>query len=319
MGAAIVVENLTRRFGKKVAIDALSFSIAPGEIVGFLGPNGAGKTTTLRILAGLIDATSGTAFLGNFSISRRGHCPSRLFAYMAENNPLPDRLTVWEYLQLRAQLKNVPDVRREVTQILQACDLLYRARRCVIGKLSRGHRQRVGLADALLGRPQILLLDEPTMGLDPRQARDLRQLLRRLPDAPTIFFSSHVLGEVEAFCPRVLILSGGKLIADGFPEALRHRMLPRSPQRWHGHSRRLVQDGGSLEKQLRTLPGILEVDLRRDLEEFHYTVSIGEGGGLAAALCLFGSSSEERLLSWERESSPLEDVFLAATEEGNTP
>jgi ABC-2 type transport system ATP-binding protein len=233
---------------------------------------------------------------------------------MAERNPLPVNLSVSEYLYLRARLKNVSDTRREVGRVLHACDLFRRARHRLIGALSGGFRQRVGLADALLGRPQILLLDEPMAGLDPCQVRDLRHLLLNLPDSPTILFSSHILGEVEAFCSRIIILNRGRLIADGTLPDLRRSFIGRTVQRWHGRTRLGSSTDNTLEENLLRIPGVTAVSAKRDGDETSYHISLDENvDSMSLVLGLF-SSSEEQLFLWERESSVLESVFLAATE-----
>ncbi|MDR2667783.1 MAG: ABC transporter ATP-binding protein, partial [Puniceicoccales bacterium] len=229
MERVLIVEKLTRFFGRSMAVEDLSFSVNCGEIVGFLGPNGAGKTTTFRILAGLIDGTSGFASICGIPVARRDRRIFGLFSLMAENNPLPPQPTPFEYLMWRAKLKGVGDGRREVVRVLQACDLLHCAKRCQIRNLSRGFSQRIALADALLGRPRLLLLDEPTAGLDPIQALEVRRMLSTLNDGPTIIFSSHILSEVEAFCQRVLILNRGHLIADGSIQNLQKEFQNHGP------------------------------------------------------------------------------------------
>jgi len=224
---ALEARGLTRRYGRLTAIDSVSFAVAPGEIVGFLGPNGAGKSTTLRILAGRLLATEGSAFVGGISVAAEPAAARRRLAHMPESNPLPDDTRVREYLELRARLKGVEEdqVGLRVDQVLHDCDLGERAG-SLIGHLSKGYRQRVGIADALVAEPEVVLLDEPTIGLDPHQVLGIRELLRRLRGKLAVLISSHILSEVEQVCDRVVIIHRGRLVAQGRLDDLRRELLP---------------------------------------------------------------------------------------------
>jgi ABC-2 type transport system ATP-binding protein len=220
----IQVENVSRRFGPTVALDGVSFRVGGGEIVGFLGPNGAGKTTTLRIAAGYLAPDAGRVLIDGIDVTAEPTRAQRRIGYLPENAPLPHDLRVADYLRFRARLKDVP--RREVGARVEAAmarvAITAMAGR-LIATLSRGYRQRVGLADALVGRPPALLLDEPTAGLDPGQIRETRDLLRELAREHTVLLSSHILPEVEAVATRVVILVRGRVVAEGAPDALRAR------------------------------------------------------------------------------------------------
>jgi ABC-2 type transport system ATP-binding protein len=213
---AIEVEGLTRRYGPTLAVDDISFSIEPGEIVGFLGPNGAGKTTTLRILTCFLPASSGTARVAGFDVFRESIQVRRRIGYLPENVPLYKEMRVREYLDYRAALKRVPRARREesVDEALRLVRIEDHADR-IIGHLSKGYRQRVGLADTLVHDPEVLILDEPTVGLDPNQVREVRDLVRALSEKRTVLFSTHVIPWVEAVCERVVVINEGKIVADG--------------------------------------------------------------------------------------------------------
>ena len=211
----IEVENLTKRFGDLVAVDDVSFGVERGEVVGFLGPNGAGKTTTMRILTSFIPASSGKARVAGFdpfwdSLKARLHV-----GYLPESVPLYGEMRVSEYLFHRARIKRVPAClrKRRVAEVLDCCGIRHVARR-IIGQLSRGYRQRVGLADSLVNDPPILILDEPTVGLDPNQVRVVREMIRELGERRTVLLSTHILSEVEMICPRVIIISDGRIVAD---------------------------------------------------------------------------------------------------------
>ncbi len=221
MAAYVEVRNLCKQYGSKVAVRALNFEIKPGEIVGFLGPNGAGKSTTLRILCGLLPATSGCVYIDHQPLTTHGQQFKQFVGYMPERNPLPEDLRVEEFLRFRAQLKRVPKVTQAVGYVMERCDLARTASRKMIRSLSKGFRQRVGIADALLGNPQLIILDEPTIGLDPHQILGIRDLLKNLKGEATVIFSSHILPEVEAACSQLLIIHQGELVANGTPNDLR--------------------------------------------------------------------------------------------------
>jgi ABC-2 type transport system ATP-binding protein len=227
MSAELIIDvsRLTRRFGRVTAVDELSFTVGHREIVGFLGPNGAGKSTTLRILAGFLPATSGSARVAGFDVFRDSTEVRRRIGYMPENNPLPPEMRVREYLKFRARLKGLHGnlCRERVDLVQDQCGLRDVGRR-IIGTLSKGYRQRVGLADALVHDPPLLILDEPTIGLDPNQIRSLRQLIKDLGQRRSVLLSSHILPEVEMTCTRVLIMHRGRVRAAGTTSDLQNAM-----------------------------------------------------------------------------------------------
>ena len=212
----IDVQHLTKRYGQHMALDGVSFSVNAGEVVGFLGPNGAGKSTTMRILTTFMAATSGTARVGGDCVFEQPDRVRERIGYMPENNPLPLDLRVAEYLGFRAELKQL--AKREavgrVSEVMEQCGIADVAKR-FISQLSRGYRQRVGMADALLAKPELIVLDEPTSGLDPNQVRSVRRLIRELAGEHTVLISSHILSEIEMTCDRVVILHEGRLLASG--------------------------------------------------------------------------------------------------------
>jgi len=217
----IAVKNLTRRFGRVSALGGLDFTVGRGEIVGLLGPNGAGKTTTLRILSCYLPASGGEAYIGGADVFEQSMEVRRKVGYLPENVPLYTEMRVREYLRFRGALKGVRGkrLRSRIDSVLQQCDLTAEAR-TVIGRLSKGFRQRVGLADCLLHEPECLILDEPTIGLDPNQIRHVRELIRSLAPAHTVLISTHILSEAEVMCSRILILDRGRIAASDTPEAL---------------------------------------------------------------------------------------------------
>ena len=217
----IEVHQLTKRFARHEAVRGISFSVDKGEIVGFLGPNGAGKTTTLRMLTGYLPPTSGSASIAGFDIFRQSIEARRKIGYMPENVPLYEDMRVKEYLKFRAQLKGLAGSEnpRRVGEVIDTCGLAG-VRRKMIKTLSKGYRQRVGLADALVHDPELLILDEPTNGLDPNQIRQIRELIKQLADTHTVLVSTHILSEVEMTCGRVIIIDGGKIKAADTPANL---------------------------------------------------------------------------------------------------
>lgn len=213
--AMIEVEDLTKKYRERVAIDALNFSVAEGAIVGFLGPNGAGKSTTMKILTGFMPATAGKARVAGYDVFEQPLEAKRRIGYLPETPPLYPELTVRGYLKFVAELKGVPGnkVRAEIDRVAQGTGIVPELDR-LTGTLSKGYRQRVGIAQAMLGDPALLILDEPTEGLDPRQRREVLELIKSLAGKHTVVLSTHILAEVKAICERVLIIHRGKIVAD---------------------------------------------------------------------------------------------------------
>jgi ABC-2 type transport system ATP-binding protein len=247
----IEAHELTKDYGSVVAVRDVSFSVGAGEVVGFLGPNGAGKTTTLRILSGFLGATSGSVTIGGFDVARESLAARSQLGYMPEAAPLYPELRVREYLAFRAALKRVArrERRAAVGRALEQAAVTDVAD-TPIGQLSKGYRQRVALADALVANPPLLILDEPTAGLDPNQIIDVRKLIRELGKSHTILLSTHILPEVEAVCDRALVIARGRLVAEGTLAELKARQKSRqSVIGAHG-------DGARLEAVLREVPGV---------------------------------------------------------------
>jgi ABC-2 type transport system ATP-binding protein len=218
----IEVEHLSRSYGAHLAVDDVSFQVSQGEVVGFLGPNGAGKSTTLRILAGFLGATSGRVRIAGHDIAEEPARARAALGYMPEMSPLYPEMRVTEYLAFRAELKLVPRrARREAVLRAMRDARVDDVAEVLIGQLSKGYRQRVGLADALVGDPPLLILDEPTAGLDPNQIREVRALVRGLGRERTVLLSTHILPEVEATCTRALVIARGRLVAAGSIDEIR--------------------------------------------------------------------------------------------------
>lgn len=226
----IEVSGLTKRFLGRVAINNISFSVPRGEVVGLLGPNGAGKSTTMRILACYYPATSGYARVAGFDVSSQPYEVKRRIGYMPENNPLHKDMRVREYLKFRARLKGLgwKESRKRVDLMISQCGLEDVSNR-IIGQLSKGYQQRVGLADALVHNPEVMILDEPTIGLDPNQVRSVRNLIKSLAGKHTVLISTHNLAEVEMTCNRVIILNEGKVLAADKTENLQ-KLITTGPQ-----------------------------------------------------------------------------------------
>jgi len=221
----IEVTNLTKRYAGHTAVDDISFTVARGEIVGLLGPNGAGKSTTMRILSCFQPATSGTVRVAGFDVFHDSLEVRRRIGFMPENNPLHPEMRVREYLKFRARLKGlgIRRSRERVATVMEQCGLNDVAKK-IIGQLSKGYKQRVGLADALVHEPELIILDEPTIGLDPHQIRSVRALIKGLAEKHTVLISTHILPEVEMTCSRVLIMYEGRILAADTTENLQHAM-----------------------------------------------------------------------------------------------
>ncbi len=218
----ISVQNLTKEYGPQKAVDGISFQVKSGEVLGFLGPNGAGKTTTMKIITCYMAPSNGDVTIGNYSISTDQHKIKQHIGYLPENNPLYLDMPIMEYLQFSAAIQGVvkSKISDRVKEMVRVCGL-DKEKHKMIRELSKGYRQRVGLAQAMIHDPAILVLDEPTTGLDPNQIVEIRELIRQLGREKTVLLSTHILPEVEATCDRILIINDGQIVADGAPEELR--------------------------------------------------------------------------------------------------
>jgi len=306
----IEVSNLSKRFGRHLAVRDISFSVAKGEIVGFLGPNGAGKTTTLRMLTGFLPPSSGSATVAGFDIFRQSMEARKHIGYMPENVPLYDDMRVHEYLTFRARLKGLStsDTRRQVLHVIDICGL-ESVRRKMIKTLSKGFRQRVGLADALVHDPDLLILDEPTNGLDPIQIRQIRQLIKRLAKNHTVLISTHILSEVEMIADRVIIVDNGQVKASGTPQVLASEM--RTASRVQSEIQAPVE---LAVKYLSALASVKKVS-SEELEDgwIRFTLWSDSGTDTRQAVNTTAAENQWPLRSLFRHQAKLEDVFVELT------
>ncbi|MDQ8202712.1 ABC transporter ATP-binding protein [Pelagicoccus sp. SDUM812003] len=310
----IEVEKLHKRFGKVDAVNGISFEVGKGQIVGFLGPNGAGKSTTMRILTGYTRASSGSARICGIPVASHPHEIKRRIGYMPENNPLPHELRVREYLKWRAKMKEIPfsKRRRAVDAALERCDLA-RAQDRIIGKLSKGFRQRVGIADAILADPEVIIMDEPTIGLDPHQVILIRDLIAKLRGRMTVIISSHILPEIEMTCDQIIIINGGKIVGQGTPEELRTTFIDST-----SYEIELNGELSELEKALEDLEAPdLAIDTTKAADANGFaTIDLRIKGNCDYGEELFRCLSHHdslRIRSLRKRAAPLENVFLAAT------
>ncbi len=309
---AISVEHLVKTFAGVIAVNDINFTVSRGEIIGLLGPNGAGKSTTMRILTGYLPATSGNVSICGFPITTRSEESKRRIGYMPENNPLPEEMRVGEYLYYRGRLKEVS--RRKlgprIDEVLELCDLK-RVRHKIIGKLSKGYRQRVGIAEAILAEPPVIIMDEPTIGLDPHQILIVRDLIASLRGRMTVIISSHILPEIEMTCDRVLIINQGRVVAEGTPAALRREIFGRSTYELElaGDASRLASVLASFEPPVRvTAEGEAAADGFRTV-----TLTSDRDDELGEVLLRALLAQDLRVRALSRAHPTLEDVFLAAT------
>ncbi len=310
--ATIEVEHLVKTYGGVAAVNDVSFTVRRGEIVGLLGPNGAGKSTTMRILTGFLPATSGIVRICGIPVASRPDEAKRHIGYMPENNPLPEDMRINEYLHYRGRLKEIrrERLRTRLDEVLERCDL-QRIRHRIIGKLSKGMRQRVGIAEAILSDPEVIIMDEPTIGLDPHQILIVRDLIGGLRGRMSVIISSHILPEVEATCDRVLIINGGRFVAQGTPAELRHAVLGRSH-----YSLEIAGDPAALPALLAGVEASLEVESTSGPDEAGFraiTLITPQEADLGERLLQALAANAYRVRALSRVQPTLEDVFLAAT------
>jgi ABC-2 type transport system ATP-binding protein len=305
----IRVSKLSKDYGTRRAINELDFSIEKGEIVAFLGPNGAGKTTTMRILSGYMPPTSGSVSIGGFDLMEHSMEVRRIIGYMPETIPLYTDMTIFEYLSFMGQLRNVKDLDDRVEEVLEMVHLENRADG-YIGNLSKGMRQRVGLAQAILHKPEVLILDEPTIGLDPVQIIEVRNLIRDIGKEHTIILSTHILSEAQQVCNRVLIINKGKLVAEDTTEGLRSRVT--------GSQRVTLRVRGDVAPVIpivESIPGVIRVKGIDD-ESLEFESTPGQDLRPLVARAVSGNFE---LLDLHQSSMSLEEIFLQLTRDDVTP
>ena len=306
----IEVSHLSKQYGSHPAIENLSFTVEDGQIYGLLGPNGAGKSTIMNILTSYLAPTSGEVKVAGYGLPEEAQQAKACVGYLPEQPPLYPEMTVQEYLMFAAELKGVKKVQRK-EQVLKAArrpgleSVLPR----LIRSLSKGYRQRVGIAQALLGSPKLIILDEPTVGLDPAQVIEIRKLIQELGRAHTVILSSHILSEVQAVCSRVLILSKGKLVAEGTPEELGEKLNPGSCLR-----ATVLGDRKTILEAVQAVPGICKVQVESEADgEVTFTAESEDATDRRAAVSKALAKAGCTVLALAAENKSLEEIFLALT------
>ena len=304
----IQVENVTKKYGQRLAVDSLTFGVSRGEILGFLGPNGAGKSTMMNIITGYLSATEGTVTVDGHDILEEPAEAKRRIGYMPELPPLYLEMTVQDYLSFVSDIKGVPRSRRRegmdrAMELLRIADVRPR----LIKNLSKGYRQRVGIAQALIGSPDVLILDEPTIGLDPQQIIETRTLIRDLGREHTIILSSHILPEVQAVCDRVLIINRGRIVASGTPEGLSRGMA--------GEGRLMLRVAGTEEEARAVLAEVAHVASvqpagAREPGTVDVVVTAETGFDIRAGVFTAFARANRPLLGLKTMDFTLEDIFL---------
>ncbi|HEY9077086.1 MAG TPA: ABC transporter ATP-binding protein [Anaerolineaceae bacterium] len=305
----IRVTGLTKDYGARRAINDLNFNIEKGEVVGFLGPNGAGKTTTMRILTGYMPPSYGKVEIGGYDVIDNSLEVRKLVGYLPETVPLYPDLSIREYLRYMAKLRNVKKVDEKVNEVLAQVEMVSRAD-SLISNLSKGMRQRVGLAQALIHEPQVLILDEPTIGLDPAQIVSIRSLIQQLGEDRTVLLSTHILPEAQQVCDRVLIINKGKIVAEDTTERLQARLT--------GSQRIIVQVRGEISdivNELHTIPGILQITQQAP-NTCEIETSPGEEVRPEVARRIVSAGMD--LLQLEPVTLSLEEIFLQLTRDETT-
>ena len=312
----IEVRNLVKKYGNHLAVDHLDFKLESGKVYGFLGPNGAGKSTTMNIMTGYLGATEGQVIIGGRDILKEPEAAKKQIGYLPEQPPLYMEMTVREYLEFAADLKKIP--RREREEAVEEVERLVKVKAVeerLIKNLSKGYRQRVGLAQAVLGFPDIIILDEPTVGLDPKQIIEIRELIRRLSKEHTVILSSHILAEIREVCDYILIISRGKLVASDTPENL-EKMLGESDT----VEIETETEPAVIEGALKNVPGIERVVVMEKTDGI-IRAQIHEKKGEDVRARIFSAFAGRglTLLTLRRLSVSLEDVFMELTQKETVP
>ena len=305
----IRVEELTKDYGSRRALHGLTFEARQGEVVGFLGPNGAGKTTTMRILTSYMPPTSGEAIVAGYDVVSESLEVRKRVGYLPETVPLYTDMVVFDYLKFMADLRHLPDAEERVGETLEMVGLVDRANG-TIGNLSKGMRQRIGLAQALLHRPEVLILDEPTIGLDPGQVVEIRHLIREIGKERTVLLSTHILSEAQQICDRVLIINKGSIVAEDTPENLQSRLV--------GSQRvvlRVRGDADGLDETIGKVKGVRSAEPKPD-ETVEFEYSSGQDVRPQVAKAVVQAGYE--LIEMRPVGMSLEEIFLELTSGSNT-
>ena len=306
----IIVDGITKKYGRQNAVEKLSFQVKTGEILGFLGPNGAGKTTTMKAITGYLETNEGDIEVGGISVNQNPEEVKKFIGYLPEHNPLYQDMPVIDYLGFIARLQGVEKNRIEnrVTEMIQVCGLKSEKHK-KIRELSKGYKQRVGLAQALIHDPEVLILDEPTTGLDPNQIVEIRELIRKIGHEKTVILSSHILAEVEATCDRILIINNGKIVANGTAEELRRQA--------QGNEILKVELGNATRNEafiaLKSLPSVELVDFT-DNEGTVFEVQSKKGQNSAKAIFDLCVKKGWFLAQLTPIETKLEDIFREVTQ-----
>ncbi len=302
---SIKVEHISKTYGTQKAVDDISFEVMPGEVVGFLGPNGAGKSTTLKMITGYLPKDTGNIFVSGIPVEGEAIPTKKKIGYLAESNPLYHEMYVREYLQFIGELHRVRNVKSRVDEVVGMTGLSAEMHK-EIGQLSKGYKQRVGLAAALIHDPEVLILDEPTTGLDPNQIIEIREVIRSLGKKKTILFSSHILQEVESLCDRVIVINKGKIVADDRIEKLRDAGA--------ASSLRVQLKEKATKNIFENIPGLLNIE---QVDEHNWVFQTSDAEKLSKELIGFTLQHSLNIVSLQTQTRSLEDIFRNLTGETN--
>jgi len=307
---SVSVSNLTKKYQSQRAVDNISFEVKTGEVLGFLGPNGAGKTTTMKIITGYMAPSDGIVKVNGISVLEDPENVKPLIGYLPESNPLYQEMPVLEYLEFIAELQNVPknNIQNRIAEMVKVCGLNVEKHK-KIGELSKGYKQRVGLAQALIHDPEILILDEPTTGLDPNQIVEIRNLIREIGKEKTVILSTHILPEVEATCDRILIINDGKIVADGTSESLRKQAQGQEILRVG------ILEADDKDKVITTIQSLDTISLVDPVEDDNFTFMVNSKDGVSSKKSIFEMCVKNNWVLSELTpiETKLEDIFRELT------
>ncbi len=309
----IEIKNVSKKYGNFIAVDNISFNIKKGEIVGLLGPNGAGKSTTMNMITGFIEQTEGEIKVGGYDILKNPKQAKKQIGYMPEGVPLYNDLTVKEFVSYMADLKEVikKEKKDKVQKVIEQTDL-QNVQNKLIKNLSRGYKQRVSLAGALVGDPEILILDEPTVGLDPKQITEIRNLIKGLGKTHTIILSSHILSEISQICNKVIIINSGKIIAEDTPKNLEEKVKKQNQL-----SVTVEDKETKIEEVTKQIKGIKEIKLMKDNEDGtkEYVISVNENQDIRKEIFERYAKNNITIFELKKNEATLEDAFMKLIEE----